>query len=215
MKKLLPSGQFLFYIKRVSDLVHIFAFISYVFVSCITPGPNNIMCMNNGAKYGVKKSLPFCAGVATGFSLILVCSILCNLFLFRYIPKIVQIMTVLGGAYILYLAWVIWRDKPKAVKEGRRQLDTRGFFTAVMLQFVNPKGLLFGITLISNFVFPYDQSIKAFLVVLVFNWFVVILSCGCWVLFGSVFRSFFDKNKKLLNGIMALLLVYCAASLFL
>lgn len=195
-------------------MVHIFAFISYVFVSCITPGPNNIMCMNNGARYGVKKSLPFCAGVATGFSLVLICCILCNLFLYRYIPKIVDVMTIFGAGYILYLAWVVWRDKPKENKQRKRQLDTRGFHTAVLLQFVNPKGLLFGMTLITNFVFPYGQSVEAFLLVLVFNWIVVSLSCGCWVLFGSVFRSFFERNRKILNAVMALLLVYCAISLF-
>lgn len=194
-------------------MAHIVAFISYVFVSCITPGPNNIMSMNNGAKYGVKKSMRFCAGVATGFSLVLVCCILCNLFLNRYIPRIVDIMTVFGAGYILYLAWIIWRDKPKEEKK-RTQLDTRAFSTAVILQFVNPKALLFGITLITNFVFPYDQSIKVFLLVLVFNWVVVFFSCGCWVLFGSVFHSFFEKYRKILNGVMALLLVYCATSLF-
>ena len=195
-------------------MVHIFAFISYVFVSCITPGPNNIMSMNNGARYGVKKSLPFCAGVGTGFSLVLIGCILCNLFLNRYIPRIVDVMTVLGAGYILYLAWVVWKDKNKGEKKKPRQLDTRAFGTAVILQFVNPKGLLFGMTLITNFVFPYDQSIEAFIMVLAFNWVVVFLSCGCWVLFGSVFRSFFDKYRKVLNGVMALLLVYCAASLF-
>lgn len=195
-------------------VVHIVAFISYVFVSCITPGPNNIMSMNNGAKYGVKKSMTFCAGVATGFSLVLICCILCNLFLTRYIPNIVDIMTVLGGGYILYLAWIIWRDKPKADKRNKHQLDTRAFSTAVILQFVNPKGLLFGITLITNFVFPYYRSVEAFLLVLGFNWVVVFLSCGCWVLFGSVFRSFFEKHRKVLNAVMALLLIYCAASLF-
>jgi len=167
--------------------------------------------MNNGARYGVRKSLPFCAGVGTGFSLVLIGCILCNLFLNRYIPRIVDVMTVLGAGYILYLAWVVWKDKPKEEKKNARQLDTRAFGTAVVLQFVNPKGLLFGMTLITNFVFPYYQ---AFIMVLAFNWVVVFLSCGCWVLFGSVFRSFFDKYRKVLNGVMALLLVYCAVSLF-
>lgn len=36
----------------------------------------------------------------------------------------------------------------------------------------------------------------------------------CWALFGSVFRQLFSKNAKAFNIIMALLLVYCAVSLF-
>ena len=194
-----------------------FAFVSYVFVSCITPGPNNLMCMANGTKYGFRKSLRFCFGVATGFSLILLCAIACNFFIYEYIPVILKLMTPLGAVYILWLAWIIWRDKPKAEKKDRKklELDTTAFGTAVILQFVNPKGLLFGMTLITNFVFPYDRSVGMFVMVLVFNWFVVLFSNICWVTFGSVFQRFFEDYKKVLNAVMALLLVYCAVSLFL
>lgn len=37
----------------------------------------------------------------------------------------------------------------------------------------------------------------------------------CWSLFGSVFKLLFSKYAKITNTIMALLLVYCAVSLFL
>lgn len=36
-----------------------------------------------------------------------------------------------------------------------------------------------------------------------------------WALFGAAFCNFFSKHTKLVNAIMALLLVYCAVSLFL
>lgn len=196
-------------------MFNLFAFASYVFVSCITPGPNNIMSMSNGTQYGVKKSIPFCAGVATGFSLILIVCIGCNLFLYNYIPRIIGVMTYIGAAYILFLAWIVWRDKPKEKKKRQLQLDPKAFGTAVILQFVNPKGLLFGMTLITNFVFPYFRSVGALGAVLAFNWVVVLFCSVCWVLFGSVFQRFFEQYRKVINGTMALLLVYCAVSLFL
>ena len=37
----------------------------------------------------------------------------------------------------------------------------------------------------------------------------------CWSLFGSAFKLLFSKYAKITNSIMALLLVYCAVSLFL
>ena len=194
-----------------------FAFLSYMFVSCITPGPNNLMCMANGAKYGFRKSLHFCFGVACGFTLILLIAIGCNFFIYNHIPVIIQVMTPLGALYILWLAWIIWRDKPKPKKEEKKglHLDTTAFHAAVILQFVNPKGLLYGMTLITNFVFPYDRSIRMFVVVFVINWFMVLFSNICWVLFGSIFQKFFDQYKKILNAVMALLLIYCAVSLLL
>ena len=94
-----------------------FAFVSYVVVSSITPGPNNLMCMANGTRYGFRKGLKFCFGVALGFSLIVLCAIGCNFFIYEYIPAILKLMTPIGAAYILWLAWTIWRDKPKEKKE--------------------------------------------------------------------------------------------------
>ena len=83
------------------------------------------------------------------------------------------------------------------------------------MQFANPKGLLFGITLITNFVFPYDHSLQMCAIVLAINWVTIIFSNILWLLFGSMFQRFFEQYKKGLNLIMALLLVYCAVSLFL
>lgn len=191
------------------------AFFSYVVVSCITPGPNNLMCMANGTKYGFRRSIKFCLGVATGFLLILLCAIACNVFIYHYIPSIIRIMTPLGAAYILWLAWAVWRDKPKEKKESRFQPDTTAFWVGAILQFANPKGLLYGMTLITNFVFPFDRSIGTCALVLVINWFTVFFSTILWLLFGSMFQRFFERYKKVLNTVMALLLVYCAVSLFL
>lgn len=191
-----------------------FAFFSYMFVSCITPGPNNLMCMANGTKYGFKKSFRFCLGVTTGFTLILLLAIACNYFIYEYIPAIVKVMTPLGALYILWLAWIIWQDKPKKAKK-KTHMDTTAFHTAIILQFVNPKGLLYGLTLITNFVFPYDRSLKMFLIALTANFCMELFANSCWVLFGSMFQKFFEEYKNVLNAIMALLLAYCAVSLFL
>jgi threonine/homoserine/homoserine lactone efflux protein len=127
-------------------------------------------------------------------------------------------MTPLGALYILWLAWIIWRDKPKTKKGDKKEkkhLDTTAMGTGMILQFVNPKGLLYGMTLITNFVFPYDRSVGMFIIVLIANWFMVLFSNVCWVLFGSIFQKFFEDHKKVLNAAMALMLVYCAVSLFL
>ena len=83
------------------------------------------------------------------------------------------------------------------------------------MKFASAKGLLLGMTLITNFVFPYDQSFQMCAIVLVINWVTVIFANTLWLLFGSLFQRFFEQYKKGLNLIMALLLVYCAVSLFL
>ena len=99
------------------------AFFSYVVVSSVTPGPNNLMCMANGTKFGFRRGIKFCFGVATGFVLVLLCAIACNVFIYHYIPSIIQIMTPLGAAYILWLGQfgvINRRKKRKAVSSWIR-----------------------------------------------------------------------------------------------
>lgn len=196
-------------------MFNLFAMLSYMLICCITPGPNNILCMSNGTKYGFRKSMPFCWGVGAGTTIILLLSIAGNVFLSKYIPWIVNVLTYVGAIYILFLAWVIWRDKPKKEKKRRMNLDTTSFTAAIILQAVNPKGLMYCITLISSFVFPYYQSAPVLFGVIVANFVIAVGSLFCWVVFGSVFKKVFEDHRKLLNAIMALLLVYCAVSLFL
>lgn len=54
-------------------------------------------------------------------------------------------------------------------------------------------------------------ALFGFAMLLAFIGFVFTL---CWSAFGSVFKRLFSKHAKLMNTIMALLLVYCAVSLF-
>ena len=95
------------------------AFCSYVLLTAITPGPNTIMSMSNAAKYGFKRAFPFNVGVLLGFLVVMgLCAAFSSL-LYEFIPSVKPYMLVLGAAYILYLAWSIWRDKPHAEKKSR------------------------------------------------------------------------------------------------
>lgn len=188
------------------------AFLSYVLVTTFTPGPNNIMSMSNASRYGFKKSIAFNIGIFFGFFIVIA---LCNIFsvtLYNLIPSIKPIMTFVGFAYILWLAWKTYKSKPHNAGENDKQTNT--FFAGLLLQFVNPKVILYGITTVSTFIVPYYRSwfvLASFSALLAFVGFVA--TC-CWSLFGSVFQRLLVKNDKVINIIMSLLLVYCAVSLF-
>ena len=189
------------------------AFLSYVLVTTFTPGPNNIMSMSNASRYGFKKSIWFNVGIFFGFFIIIA---LCSLFsvtLYSLIPSIKPFMTIIGAAYILWLAWKTYQSKPHSDGESEKQTNT--FLAGLLLQFVNPKVILYGITTVSTFIVPYYSSVfilGGFSILLAFIGFV---STCCWALFGSIFQIFLSKNHQVINIIMALLLVYCAVSLFL
>lgn len=188
------------------------AFCSYVLLTAITPGPNTIMSMSNAAKYGFKRAFPFNVGVLLGFLVVMgLCAAFSSL-LYEFIPSVKPYMLVLGAAYILYLAWGIWRDKPHAEKKSRFS-RTNTVAAGAALQFVNVKVILYGITSLSSFVLPHYNSVPVlalFCVILSVTGFLCTL---LWALFGAVFEKFFKRWSKVVNAVMALLLVYCAATM--
>jgi cysteine/O-acetylserine efflux protein len=96
----------------VSPLPNVAAFLSYVFITTFTPGPNNIMSMSNASRYGFLKSLPFNIGIFFGFLVILALSSLFSVSLYAVIPSVKPVMTVVGAVYILWLAWKTYHSKP-------------------------------------------------------------------------------------------------------
>lgn len=187
------------------------AFVSYVIITIFTPGPNVIMSMSNAAKYGIKKSLPFNVGVFIGFIIIMLLSSIFGIALYHFIPSIKPVMTYIGALYILYLAWKIYKSKPYSEEEGN---TTTSIVSGLLLQFVNPKVIIFCITTVTTFIIPYYNStisLVLFSIGIALTSFVATL---CWALFGSVFKKILVKRDRLVNTVMALLLVYCAVSLF-
>ena len=185
-------------------------FLAYVLISTLTPGPNNIMSMSNASRVGLKKSLPFCFGVAAGFLLLITASFLLGTLLYTAIPAIKPYMLVVGAAYILYLAYKTWNSHGVA-ESGQAHT---GFWHAVALQFVNPKGIIYGITVASAYVLPYYRAPLALALFTVFMALICLVSTVGWAAFGAVFQKLFTRHAKAINAIMALLLVYCAVSLF-
>ena len=193
-------------------MFHWFSFLTYAIITAATPGPNNIMSMSNGIRKGFRRALPFNLGIWVGFTVVMVvCTLFCSL-LAALIPKIKTPMLVLGAAYMLYLAWETFRASDLIEEDHSRS----GFLSGLLLQFINPKIYIYCIMSMEAYILPfYSQdplALLGFALLLAFIGFVFTLA---WSAFGSVFQTLFTRHARVVNTILALLLVYCAASLFL
>ncbi|MFJ7953488.1 LysE family transporter [Lysinibacillus sp. NPDC096418] len=189
----------------------LFSFLLFVLITSFTPGPNNIMAMAFANKHGLSKSVRFSFGVGTGFFIIiLLCSVF-NVFLTSILPIIEFPLTILGVGYMLYLAYKILLSKDSG---GENDEEYRSFFLiGILLQFVNPKGILFGITVVATFILPYYDSYFSYLLFALFLGGVGVTSTFSWGLFGSVFQKLLVQYRKQFNIVMAGLLVYSAFSI--
>lgn len=121
-------------------------------------------------------------------------------------------MMILGAGYMLYLAFKILTSTSSG--NGNEGGKYNSFLAGMLLQFINPKGVLYGITVVATFILPYYTSHSSLLLLSLFLGFVGILSTASWSLFGSVFQKLLSKYRQPFNIVMALLLVYSAVSIF-
>lgn len=187
------------------------AFLTYAFITAATPGPNNIMSMSNGGRLGFRGALPFNFGIWAGFSAVmLLCTAFCTT-LTNLIPAVKTPMLIAGAAYMLHLAWGTFRSSGVIDEDHSRS----GFYAGMLLQFINLKIYIYGIMSMQAYILPFyagePLTLALFALLLAFIGFAFTL---CWSAFGSAFRLLFSRHTKTVNTIMALLLVYCAASLF-
>lgn len=190
--------------------MHLAAFWSYIFLTAFTPGPNNIMAMSNSAREGLRRGLIFCFGVFLGFLTVMsLCAILTST-LYQHVPTFAPIMKWIGAIYILLLAVSILRDKPK--KTSNKYLDPGSPLTGLVMQLVNVKVILYGLTALSIFILPYSQSLPTIILAIIVLSLTGFVGTCCWAIFGSLFQRFFQAYRIWTNVIMALLLTYCAIS---
>lgn len=193
-------------------MANLMQFLSYVFVSNISPGPNAILSMSNAGKFGLKKSILFNLGVSTGAFIVLFVSSLFSWIIFDIFPAFQLIMVWVGAAYILWLACNTLQSKPAEGNKYNKDSDNL-FLQGVILQFVNPNTILYGITAFSSFILPQYQSPLILILFCILLSFASFFCTLCWTVFGAVFQVFIVKHTKIVNTILATLLAYCAVSL--
>lgn len=187
-------------------------FLTYAVITAVTPGPNNLVSMSNAGQLGLRRSMPLNLGIWVGFSIVMVlCTAFCSV-LTSLIHAIEKPMLVIGALYMLHLAWKTYKSSSDLGEHNARS----GFIAGLTLQFVNPKIYIYCIVSMEAYILPHFNGqpliLFGFAMLLAFIGFAFTVA---WAAFGSVFKILFSKYAKATNTVMALLLVYCAISLFL
>jgi cysteine/O-acetylserine efflux protein len=189
-------------------MANLYPFLIYVMVTTFTPGPNNIMSMTNAMRSGYRRTLRFLLGVSAGFFIVMLLCGFLNVVLVSLLPHIQFWLNILGVVYMLYLALHTIISKPVDDMPGKTSLNT--FKAGVWMQFLNLKGILYGITVFSVFITPYFQDFISLSLFALFFALLAFISTTCWALGGAVFRTYYQKCYLLFNLVMGGLLLYTA-----
>ncbi|GIO05832.1 amino acid transporter LysE [Brevibacillus reuszeri] len=178
----------------------------YCFIVTFTPGPTNIVILSTVNNLGTKKAMEYTYGATIAFGLLLVISAFLNTLLITIVPRLLIVMQIIGSIYIFYLAYQIYKmdtSEPSVNQTGT-------FISGFLMQFLNPKVVLFTMTVLPSYVIPYNSEMPAVTVSVIAITIIGFLAFVTWVLFGTIFKGFLQKHKKTVNVMMALLLAFSA-----
>lgn len=184
------------------------AALLFALVASYTPGPNNLMAMDGARRFGLRRSLPFFVGMASGLSVVMLLAGAFNLILKSVAPKIQPVLGLLGALYLLYLAFKPFL--PSHASGGGREAKAYTPLQGLLLQLINPKVLLYSLTLMSSFIVPWSDSLPVIGLVAAAAGVVGLGSLLLWGLFGALFQRYLSRYERGVDVLMALLLIYCA-----
>ena len=164
-----------------------------------TPGPNNILLLSSTSTFGFRKCRPLIFGIWTGLvTIMLICGFGCAV-LGELVPQIVPYAKYVGAAYMLYLAYKTFTRK---TGDGKTEVASKPltYVNGFLLQFLNIKIMMLGITFYSGYIIAFA---------------VIMAACAgtgnlIWATLGSLLFPLYKKYAKIINTVMALLLVWCA-----
>jgi threonine/homoserine/homoserine lactone efflux protein len=134
----------------------IFAFIGFVIVFALTPGPNMMLLLTYTFEYGRKEGWATAAGVVSAFIIHISAVALGLTALLLALPNAIEILRYAGIAYLFYLAFknmrpVRWKKNDRGLRSaGLVHFYTRGFIGNLL----NPGSLFLYFSLIPQFIHP-------------------------------------------------------------
>ena len=177
-----------------------------------TPGPNNAVASYSAFNFGFRKTLPIILGVGFGYTTLVILLIVVLISVFQEYPLIQEIIRILGSIFLIYLAYKISFSNGKP--DGKIENPVK-FYETFFFQFINPKGVMAAITLISKFVIQDDYINSSITVILVCS-VTAFVSITLWAGLGKFLRKFATNNEfiKRFNYAMSILLIGCVASFY-
>lgn len=184
-------------------------FLAYSVINAFTPGPGNILALNTVTNYGWKKGKLLFLGIFTGYYVV---QLICAVFVYdvsTLLPGALGVMKYVGAAYILWLAIHIAFSHPNGDSGEKSVSYWKGF----MLQFVNVKIYLFGITALTGYVTNYSTSLW---ILIFFE--LIIATIGTiatltWIGAGMAIQKVYLRYYRPINIILSLTLLECVYSI--
>ncbi|WFQ79138.1 LysE family translocator [Xenorhabdus sp. SF857] len=189
----------------------IFSLSIFMFISAVTPGPNNLLLTSSGANFGIRRSIPLCLGIILGMQTILLLSAFGVAALLLIYPALHTGLKILGCLYLFWLAWKTATSHYKRLDTITSAGEPIKIYQGWLLQFLNPKTWLMGLGAISSYSLAgelYNYSIFVISIVMLI---VNTLAGAIWLVLGSLIGQLLRSRRAwfIFNVAMGVLTAAC------
>jgi threonine/homoserine/homoserine lactone efflux protein len=187
---------------------------AFVFAGLFSPGPNVILLTTSGARFGFKRTLPHVLGVAFGVGITSALTGFGIGALLLAQPALTLILKCLAAAWILWMAWKLFRSTRGPQAQGRDRPFT--FIEAVLFQWVNPKIWAIAMAASSGYAIGLPPMQEAFRLGSAFSG-INLFVCLFWTFAGSLLAVLMTRPAwwRGFMTVMALALAGSAVMVFL
>ena len=177
-----------------------------ILVGNFTPGPNNILASYSGFHFGLKKTIPLIMAVTFGWPALILATNFGLIFIFRQYPIVQTILEVSGSVFLIYLAYKLSQTKNIEEKELDEPIRFVPYF---FFQFINPKGVVTAIIIVTKFIDNNENFIRDTIIVISLCCLSAFLSISTWAMFGGYLKTVLTNKTSIAiyHYIMAFLLV--------
>ncbi len=180
-----------------------------------SPGPNTLSLVATGAAFGARRGLGYLIGLTIGMVAVMAITATGVIGVILALPGATPVVTVIAGAYFVYLAFRIAMAPPLG------ELDEAGgepsLPAGIVQSLVNPKAYAAMAALFSGFVLVRGELALDFAVKVVVATIIIAIVNVAWLTGGAAMTHWFrdPRANRLINVSFAvLLLVSVSAALF-
>lgn len=127
-------------------------FLIAVLLIELTPGPNMGYLAALSASQGRTAGFRAVAGVTLGLAFYMLLAVLGIAEILAAAPLVYGALRWAGVAFLLYLAWEAWRGASETSPGHARDVDHAPFWRGLIANVLNPKALVFYVTLLPGFI---------------------------------------------------------------
>ncbi|WP_042149196.1 MULTISPECIES: LysE family translocator [unclassified Pseudoalteromonas] len=200
------------------DLSVLTMFIPACIALNMIPGPNNLLSMNNGQRFGFKYALTAGFGrifafiimmffAATGLATVLYAS-----------ETLFLIIKVVGAGYLFWMAFQLWHSDVVNIKQNIKQQSLYQLFKQeFLLAAGNPKAILIFTAFLPQFIDIKYQANYQFLILGIIFLIFELFAIAVYACFGMFLSGWFSNSnvKKIFNRLCAVLITGLGAGVLL